>query len=246
MRVMGHIRGELRGCAIASLTIALAACGGRTLIFDLGGGDAGGVSSSASSRAAADGATRSSGSRGQDSGWDSGGSPADSGTAERGVAVFVDASDPDGAVCAIPVAPQCSQNPTEQVVTQTPAAFEAAISARWVLCGSESVFGQNGGDSGLEITSDGNWFKLYPALGGALVRGAGFDEQGTWDTVLQPQAANDPQPFQLNLHILGSGTFFMHPTLASNPPAMRLINEGSIANYVLDPAEPVGTTRCAP
>jgi hypothetical protein len=159
---------------------------------------------------------------------------------DTGPLVVLDAD----AACVVSPPPQCSQNPSGQVVTRTLDAFTAAISARWVLCGTESVFGKNGGDAGLEITSDGHWYKLYPAVGGGLVRGAGFDQEGTWDTVLVPQVPNDPQPFQLNLYFLGGGYIVPHPALAATPRAMRLNNNGVFsATYVLLNV-PVGTVRC--
>ena len=141
----------------------------------------------------------------------------------------------------------CSQNSTGQVVTQTLDAFSAAISQRWLLCGTQSVFGPSGGggDNGLEITLDGHWYKLFPAVGGSTVRGAGFNQEGTWTTPSVPQTPTDPQPFQLNLEVLGGGTLITHPVFASTPPAMRLNNEGVyVGDYVLDESVPVGSVRC--
>lgn len=55
-----------------------------------------------------------------------------------------------------------------------------AMVGRWLLCGHESVFAVDGGDIGLEITADQHWYKLFTAQGAATIRGAGFDEEGTW------------------------------------------------------------------
>jgi len=145
--------------------------------------------------------------------------------------------------------PACSQNPTGQVVTATLDVFSAAVSQRWLLCGNQSVFGPSGGggDDGLEITPDGHWYKLFPAVGGGTVRGAGFGQEGTWTALSVPQTPTDSQPFQLNLQDLGGGTLITHPVLASTPPAMRLDNEGVyVGDYVLDESVPVGSVRCGP
>jgi hypothetical protein len=78
------------------------------------------------------------------------------------------------------------------------------------------------------------------------VRGAGFDQEGKWDTIVVGTPGVDPQPFQLNLSIFGTnGTLYTRPVFAATPPVMRLNNTGVlIANYVLDPSVPVGGTRC--
>jgi hypothetical protein len=132
-------------------------------------------------------------------------------------------------------------------VTQTLDVLRAAISHRWLLCGNQSVFGQSGGDNGLEITPDGHWYKLYPAVGGGTVRGAGFDEEGTWTAQLVSSVPSDPEPFELDMEIFGGGGIGAYPALASTPQAMRLNNNGVFTgNYVLDANVPVGTVRCPP
>jgi hypothetical protein len=140
----------------------------------------------------------------------------------------------------------CSQNPSGEVVTQTLDAFRAAISARWLLCGRQSIFAVKGGDIGLEITVEGRWYKLYAARGGGTVRGAGFDEEGTWEAITVPRSSNDAQPFQLDFSILGSGAIYTHPALAGAPSAMRLHNGVLRGDYVLDQTVPVGIARCPP
>jgi hypothetical protein len=133
---------------------------------------------------------------------------------------------------------ECSQNPTVPLNPTTTQEYTAAISGRWLLCSThESVFGVDGGDVGLEITPDHHWYKLFPAQGGATVRGAGFDEEGTWTS----EGVN-----QLNLQIFGSGTVITSPALATTPRAMRLDNNGVYrGTYVIDPSVPAGGSRCA-
>ena len=138
----------------------------------------------------------------------------------------------------------CAQNPTGQIPTQTVAAFHVAISQRWLLCGTTSIFGNSRGDIGLEITPEGLWYRLYPGAGGSAVRGSGFDEEGKWETV-SAGGPGDPQPYQLNFHILASGMIATRPSFAATPRAMRLNNNGVfIANYVLDASVPSGGVRC--
>jgi hypothetical protein len=123
------------------------------------------------------------------------------------------------------------------VVPPTLDNWTEAISGRWLLCGThESVFGVDGGDVGLEITRDNHWYKLFPAQGGATIRGAGFDEEGTWSVI---------DLRQLNLDVFGGGTVITLPVLATNPRAMRLNNNGVFqATYVIDSSVPMGTSRC--
>jgi hypothetical protein len=120
-------------------------------------------------------------------------------------------------------------------------AFLAALPGRWLLCGGhESVFGVDGGDVGLEITSDNHWYKLYAAEGAATIRGAGMNEEGTWT------ALDLGDHIQLNLNILGSGTVITAPVFESTPRAMHLDNNGVFrADYVIDPTIAMGSARCA-
>jgi len=115
----------------------------------------------------------------------------------------------------------------------------AAMAGRWVLCGNQSVFADNGGDVGLEITTDNHWYKLFPAQGATTIRGAGFDEEGTWE------ALDVGDHFQVNFNVFGSGFIITAPVFASTPQAMRLNNEGVfVGNYVIDPTIAVGSARC--
>ena len=133
---------------------------------------------------------------------------------------------------------ECSLNPIGPVTPTTTAEFTAAISGRWLLCSThESVFGVDGGDIGLEITPDHHWYKLFAAQGGGTIRGAGFDEEGTWSSL---------DTGQLNLDVFGSGTVITSPVLAMTPRAMRLDNNGVFrGTYVIDPSVPAGGARCA-
>jgi hypothetical protein len=124
-------------------------------------------------------------------------------------------------------------------------AFRNAIAHRWLLCGKQSIFGQDKGDIGLEILPEGVWYKLYPGPGGSTVRGAGFDEEGKWEIIPISSGPGDIQPYQLNFNIFGSGSIYTHPVFSATPVAMRLNNNGVfVGNYLLDPSVPMGTSRC--
>ncbi len=142
---------------------------------------------------------------------------------------------------ALPASAVCSQNPTGSVALQSMSDLVTAMTGRWILCGQESVFAVGGGDIGLEITADNHWYKLFPAEGAAAIRGAGWDEEGTWT------ALDLGDHFQVNFNISGSGTVITAPVFASTPRAMRLVNNGVyVGNYVIDPNIPTGSVRCAP
>src|SRR5260221_4569718 len=79
---------------------------------------------------------------------------------------------------------QCEPNPTGSVPLTSMDDLTAAMLHRWILCGGhESVFAIDGGDIGLDITSDNHWYKLYLGENGSTVRGAGLDEEGTWEAL---------------------------------------------------------------
>jgi hypothetical protein len=145
--------------------------------------------------------------------------------------------------CGLRLSSECSENPTGPVIPHTTEEFAAAVTGRWLLCSDhESVFGRDLGDVGIEITPDNHWYKLYPAQGSGVLRGAGFDEEGTWQST-GVSATNDHP--QLNLNIFGGGMIFTLPDLASTPRAIRLNNEGVLeATYVIDDGIPTGDARC--
>jgi hypothetical protein len=117
----------------------------------------------------------------------------------------------------------------------------AAMIHRWILCGRESAFAVDGGDIGIDIAQDKHWYKLYLGENGSTIRGAGFDEEGTWE------ALDLGDHFQVNFQIFGSGTVITAPVFAAMPQAMRLDNFGVFrGNYVLDPTIPEGSVRCPP
>lgn len=146
-----------------------------------------------------------------------------------------------GPSCGRPASALCAQNPTGAVALTSMSDLLADMTGRWLLCGNESVFATDGGDVGLEITADNHWYKLFPAQGAATIRGAGFDEEGTWT------ALDLGDHFQVNFEIFGSGTVITAPVFASTPRAMRLNNNGVfVGNYVIDPTVPTGSVRCAP
>ncbi len=152
----------------------------------------------------------------------------------------------DGPICApLPASPLCSQSPTGTITVQSMSDLVAAMTGRWILCGNESVFAVDGGDIGLEITADNHWYKLYEAQGGTTIRGAGWDQEGTWTALAVGDGFGDH--FQVNFDISGSGTVITAPVFASTPQAMRLDNNGVfVGNYVIDPSVPTGSVRCAP
>ena len=121
-------------------------------------------------------------------------------------------------------------------------ALLAALPGRWVLCGHKSIFAVDGGDIGLEITSDNHWYKLFAAPGAATVRGAGPNEEGTWRAI---DLLGDH--VQVSFDIMGSGTIPTAPLFGSMLRTMHLNNNGVFkGDYVIDPSVPTGSVRCPP
>jgi hypothetical protein len=129
------------------------------------------------------------------------------------------------ALCAL------SEQPIPGVSSQEGQAAEIdRLVGDWALCGTTSAFGSQ--EAGLAIVADGTWYKLYVSVGG-LVRGQGFDKQGTW-SIVDTSIENGPgNPFQVNFNIAGSGSIATFPAFATNPREMRLDNNGVfVADYV--------------
>lgn len=160
-------------------------------------------------------------------------SPVDAGHMDAGSwAPFVNLAGNDGATCSAAEVCALQEQPIPAVSSQQGTmALVDRLLGQWVLCGATSVFGTN--EAGLEFAADGSWYKLY-ASGGALVRGQGFDGQGTWSIVDTSAVNGTANPYQLNLNV-GGGTGFipLFPAFATNPRKMRLDNSGiTNADYV--------------
>jgi hypothetical protein len=134
--------------------------------------------------------------------------------------------DAAGGSCTLPVTQVCSLTETPVTPPTNGAELISMLTGDWALCDATSVFGTH--EAGFSFASDGTWYKLY-AQGGQLVRGQGFDEQGTWDLWSDDSGAEP----QLNLTLAGGGTIIVFPAFATNPRKVRLNNEGVyVADYV--------------
>jgi hypothetical protein len=103
----------------------------------------------------------------------------------------------------------------------TEAAFRARIVGQWMSCGTTSVFGTS--EAGLEITADGNWYKLVENAG-QVVRATEPAAAGTYD-VIDTSSMNGSGSFQLNL-ASGLGTVMVHPQFTNQPVKMAMNNMG--------------------
>lgn len=95
----------------------------------------------------------------------------------------------------------------------------------WTLCGEQSAFCSTE-ESGLELTADGRWYKLFADADGRLWRGRGWDRRGSFTIIDTSGGSNGAGSYQLNLEIDGSGTVISHPVIASDGRAMRIDNNG--------------------
>ena len=119
----------------------------------------------------------------------------------------------------------CSQG---SGVAATPASqtdVQLLVDGLWVLCGEPSVFGTSD-EIGIEILSDGDWFKLYDTKGVATP-GSGMGEEGTW----QAAAVNGGSSFGFNLSVYGSGVVNTIATVSSSPQLLVLDNGGVRTTY---------------
>ena len=134
-----------------------------------------------------------------------------------------------GARCGEPLGPEVPTNSAET--------FASQLVRRWMLCSAQSVFGTSD-EVGLEIASDGRWYKLTCDASGAVVRAVGFDTTGTW-SLTDPTTSD-----QLNLAPDGrGGAFFAFPVFSANPVMMRM--DQSMDN-VIDYVAALPNETCAP
>jgi hypothetical protein len=111
----------------------------------------------------------------------------------------------------------------------TEAAFRSKIVGRWISCGMTAVFGTS--EAGLEITAEGNWYKLVEKAG-QVVRATDPADVGIYE-VIDTSSMNGPGWFQLNL-TSGIGTVMVHPQFTDQPIKMAMNNMGvHEAVYVL-------------
>jgi hypothetical protein len=120
----------------------------------------------------------------------------------------------------------------EQGVASTPTQDELVdrLVGTWLVCNAPSVFGTN--EVGMQIGSDGRWWKLGRNPAGQLTPMPGWGDQGSWD-IIDTSGMNGPGVFQVNFHVDGSGTVVSLPVFSSGPPKIRLNNMGVyVADYV--------------
>jgi hypothetical protein len=109
---------------------------------------------------------------------------------------------------------------TAPVSLGSQAAFQSAIEGYWALCSGQSALCSSD-EAGLEIASDGHWYKLYADDSGQLWRGLGWERRGSWQ-VIDTSAQNGTETYQLNLMIDGSGTVFGVPRLSGELGQRRM------------------------
>ena len=119
--------------------------------------------------------------------------------------------------------------PPTPVRKQTKEELAAGATRAWILCAPGSPFGTD--DGGLEIRADGRWSKLTREDDGSLTRRHGFDEEGTWEVAT---------PYQINLHIAGSGMIAGGTSFSADGSSMTINNNGvHEGHYVVVPENAV-------
>ena len=99
--------------------------------------------------------------------------------------------------------------------------FAQYYTGQWLLCSAAGFLGTTD-EVGLEIDYRGSWYKLYVSPSGGLVRGSGFDKEGTWTYTGQ----------QIVFQVFGGGTAYTWSSLTKDPKRMRLHNSTWIADYI--------------
>jgi hypothetical protein len=131
---------------------------------------------------------------------------------------YVAAGEPPAA--SAPAAAQVAALPSLACASPGPVTtmdIAQGVQGRWLAC-SGSAFGTD--EIGLDIDANGHWCKLYPGgTPGTVIRGRGFDREGSWSMV---------SATQLNLKVAGAGTALVFPVLTVAPRTMRISNVSAV------------------
>jgi hypothetical protein len=125
----------------------------------------------------------------------------------------------------------CAMDAAAQVPFQSKDDLQNALVGYWALCSEQSPFCSNE-EAGLEIASDGRWYKLYADESGRLWRGLGWERRGTWKLLDAGPPWNAPGTYQLNLEFLRGGIMMIRPELSGDRTQLHLNNNGAcIGDY---------------
>ena len=102
---------------------------------------------------------------------------------------------------------------------------------QWLSCNSPRWETRVQNHVGFEFTTDGKWFVLLRDKSGAIVRGQGFDYEGTFQ-ILDTSMMNGPGRYQVNMKYNGGGTSIASPIFSDAPRKMRLNGSGGAVTYV--------------
>jgi hypothetical protein len=112
--------------------------------------------------------------------------------------------------------------------------LQRLLPGKWLVCSFPSAFGTDD-ELGIEITTDGSWYKLYPDGHGGDRRGTGEGQHGTTEQL------DDGGYMQVNFST-STLTYIILPVFSSVPMKMLLDNYGVFrATYVKNDA----SGRCA-
>lgn len=109
----------------------------------------------------------------------------------------------------------CDQPELGQIPNTDQPTVASLVLGKWFDCDPLSMFGTSD-DIGVEIVSDGNWYKLY-WNGTDAVRGVGFGKLGTWTA----NTGGICCTVSLNAQGAGGGVSFF-PAFATSPKKMQV------------------------
>lgn len=116
--------------------------------------------------------------------------------------------------------------PTGAIEPESIAEAEELLAGAWVRCGPNSAIGPvRPGEIGIEIASDGRFFRLYDDRRGGLIRASGGTEEGTWELIEGPTGEWPPAGYQLDLTVVG--THIGHAVFLEQPRHFRFVASGA-------------------
>ena len=117
-------------------------------------------------------------------------------------------------------------DPADPVEPATIADAEQLLIDTWVVCSGEVLPPLSPTEVGIQFDADGRFFRVYEGDDGNLIKVEGLDQQGEWEFVDNEFNA------QLDLRLLGSGTFIQLPEFFSSPPLLQTTSTDGEATLV--------------
>jgi hypothetical protein len=134
---------------------------------------------------------------------------------------------PAAGPCVEPLPPFACEQASTLRVSITDQSLRTLFPGRWLYCGGLRMIATDA--IGFEALSDGRWYRLTTDAQGRLIRAAGFDAGGRWETL------RDADQVQVDMRHDSGGVSSFHAEFRDNPRNLFAIGVGTSSRYVEAP-----------